>query len=39
MINELIYWRWKNDESFKAPDFIAAGLLHLPPKGQQTVRH
>jgi hypothetical protein len=24
---------------FKAPDFIAAALLHLPPKGQQTVRY
>jgi hypothetical protein len=22
-----------------APDFIAAALLHLPPKGQQTVRY
>jgi hypothetical protein len=25
----------RNFEIFKAPDFIAAALLHLPPKGQQ----
>jgi hypothetical protein len=29
----------RNFEIFKAPDFIAAALLHLPPKGQQTVRY
>lgn len=29
----------RNFEVFKAPDFIAAVLLHLPPKGQQTVRY
>ena len=29
----------RNFEVFKAPDFIAAALLHLPPKGQQTVRY
>jgi hypothetical protein len=29
----------RNFEIFKAPDFIAATLLHLPPKGQQTVRY
>lgn len=29
----------RNFQVFKAPDFIAAALLHLPPKGQQTVRY
>ena len=29
----------RNFEIFKAPDFITAALLHLPPKGQQTVRY
>ena len=29
----------RNFEIFKAPDFIAAALLHLPPKGHQTVRY
>ncbi|MFN7342394.1 MAG: transposase, partial [bacterium] len=29
----------RNFEIFKAPDFIAAALLHLPPKGQQMVRY
>ena len=29
----------RNFQIFKAPDFIAAALLHLPPKGQQTVRY
>ncbi len=29
----------RNFEIFKAPDFIAAAFLHLPPKGQQTVRY
>ena len=29
----------RNFEIFEAPDFIAAALLHLPPKGQQTVRY
>jgi hypothetical protein len=29
----------RNFEIFKAPVFIAAALLHLPPKGQQTVRY
>ena len=29
----------RNFEIFKAPDFIGAALLHLPPKGQQTVRY
>ncbi len=29
----------RNFEIFKAPDFIAAALLHLPPNGQQTVRY
>jgi hypothetical protein len=29
----------RNFEIFKAPDFIAAALLHLSPKGQQTVRY
>ncbi len=29
----------RNFEIFKAPDFIATALLHLPPKGQQTVRY
>ena len=29
----------RNFEIFKAPDFSAAALLHLPPKGQQTVRY
>ena len=29
----------RNFEIFKAPDFIAAALLHLPPKSQQTVRY
>jgi hypothetical protein len=29
----------RNFEIFKAPDFIAAALLQLPPKGQQTVRY
>jgi hypothetical protein len=29
----------RNFEIFKAPYFIAASLLHLPPKGQQTVRY
>ena len=26
----------RNFENFKGPDFIAAALLHLPPKGQQS---
>ena len=29
----------RNFEIFKAPDFIAAAIDHLPPKGQQTVRY
>ena len=29
----------RNFEIFKAPDFIAAAVDHLPPKGQQTVRY
>jgi hypothetical protein len=29
----------RNFEIFKAPDFIAAALLHIPPKGQQTIRY
>ena len=29
----------RNFEIFKAPDFIAAALLYLPPKGQHTVRY
>ena len=29
----------RNFEIFKAPDFIAAALLHLPPKSQQTSRY
>ncbi|MCP5538289.1 MAG: transposase [Akkermansiaceae bacterium] len=29
----------RNFQIFKAPDFIAAALDHLPPKGQQTVRY
>jgi len=29
----------RNFEIFKATDFIAAALLHIPPKGQQTVRY
>lgn len=29
----------RNFQIFKSPDFIAAALLHLPPKGQQTVRY
>jgi hypothetical protein len=29
----------RNFEIFKAPDFIAAIIDHLPPKGQQTVRY
>jgi len=29
----------RNFEIFTAADFIAAALLHLPPKGQQTVRY
>jgi len=29
----------RNFEIFKAPDFISAALLHLPPKAQQTVRY
>jgi hypothetical protein len=29
----------RNFEIFKAPDFIAAIIDHLPPKGKQTVRY
>jgi hypothetical protein len=29
----------RNFEIFKAPDFIAAVIDHLPPKGKQTVRY
>ncbi|PQJ27241.1 hypothetical protein BSZ32_01160 [Rubritalea profundi] len=29
----------RNFQIFKAPDFIAAAIDHLPPKGQQTVRY
>ena len=29
----------RNFEIFTAPDFIAAALLHLPPKGFQTLRY
>ena len=29
----------RNFEIFNAPDFIDAALLHIPPKGQQTVRY
>ncbi len=29
----------RNFQVFSAPHFIAAALLHLPPKGQQTVRY
>lgn len=29
----------RNFQVFTAEDFIAAALLHLPPKGQQTVRY
>ena len=29
----------RNFEIFTAPDFIAAALLHLPPKGFQTIRY
>jgi hypothetical protein len=28
-----------SSKSFKAPDFIAAAIDHIPPKGQQTVRY